>query len=102
MDIQPVTNEHKALNYMCAYLSKSEERCFQALSLALQESIEKKKCNYEQINAVAHACASSRECFVQEALCHCLLELRLRKIFARVIYANTNLAEKRLKMLPSQ
>ena len=88
MDIQPVTNEHKALNYMCAYLSKSEERCFQALSLALQESIEKKKCNYEQINAVA--------------LYHCLLELRLRKIFARVIYANTNLAEKRLKMLPSQ
>ena len=42
MDIQPVTNEHKALNYMFAYLSKSEEHCFQALRLALQESIEKK------------------------------------------------------------
>ena len=42
MHIQPVTNEHKALNYMCAYLSKSEEHCFQALRLALQESIEKK------------------------------------------------------------
>ena len=27
MDIQPVLNEHKAISYMCAYLSKSEETC---------------------------------------------------------------------------
>ena len=52
--------------------------------------------------AVAHAYASNRECSVQEAVHHCLRELWLRKIFPSVIYANTNLAEKRLKMLQSQ
>ena len=82
---------------------------FEQIGRTLLSSIEacssrlnwEKKCKYKQINAVAHACASSRECFVQEALYHCLLDVRLRKFFAGVIYANTNLAEKRLKMLPS-
>ena len=92
-------NEHKTISYMCAYLSKSEETCSQAMKHALQKPIEKKQGNYEQMCAVAHAYASNRECSVQEAVYHCLPELWLRKIFPGVIYANTNLTEKRLKML---
>ena len=102
MDIQSALNEHKAISYMCAYLSKSEETCSQAMKHALRESIEKKQGNYEQMCAVAHAYASNREFSVQEALCHGLPELWLRKIFPGVIYANTNLPEKRSKMLRSQ
>ena len=85
-----------------AYLSKSEEICSQAMKHALRESIEEKQGNYEQMCAVAHAYASNRECSLQEAVYHCLPELWLRKIFLSVIYANTNLAEKRLKMLRSK
>ena len=102
MDIQPVLNEHKAISYLCAYLSKSEGICSQAMKHALRESIEEKQGNYEQMCAVAHAYASNRECSLQEAVYHCLPELWLRKIFPSVIYANTNLAEKRLKMLRSK
>ena len=102
MDIQSALNERKAISYMCACLSKSEETCFQAMKHALRESIEKKQGNYEQMYTVAHAYASNRECSVQEAVCHCLPELLLRKIFPGVIYANTNLPEKRPKMLRSQ
>ena len=102
MDIQPVLNEHKAISYLCAYLSKSEKICSQAMKHALRESIEEKQGNYEQMCAVAHAYASNRECSLQEAVYHCLPELWLRKIFLSVIYANTNLAEKRLKMLRSK
>ena len=45
MHIQPVLNEHKAISYMCAYLSKSEETCSQAMKHPLPESIEKKQGN---------------------------------------------------------
>ena len=102
IDIQVILNEQKAMSYMYAYLSKSEETCSKAMKHALRESIEKKQGNYDKVCAVAHAYASNRECSVQEAVHHCLRELWLRKIFPSVIYANTNLAEKRLKMLQSQ
>ena len=97
MDIQLVLNEHKAISYICAYLSKSEETCSQAMKHALRESIVKKQGNYEQMRAVAHAYSSSRECSVQEAVYHYLPGLWLRKIFPGVIYVNTNLPERRLK-----
>ena len=90
MDIQLVLNERKAISYICAYLSKSEETCSQAMKHALRESTEKKQGNYEQMCAVAHAYSSSRECSVQEAVYHCLPRLWLRKIFPGAIYANTN------------
>ena len=34
MDIQSVLNEHKAISYLCVYLSKSEETCSQAMKHA--------------------------------------------------------------------
>ena len=101
MDIQPVFNEHTAIAYMCAYLSKSEESCSYALKQALKTSIENKENSYEQMKAIAQAHASNRECSVQEAVYHCLQQLWLRKVFPSVIYANTNIPEKR-KSLHSQ
>ena len=97
MDIQPVLNEHKAISYMCAYLSKSEETCSQAMKHTLRESIEKKQGNYEQMCVEAHAYASNWECSVKKTVYHCLSELWLSKVFPGVIYANTNLPEKPLK-----
>ena len=52
--------------------------------------------------AVTHAYASNRKCSVHEAVYHCLPKLWLRKVFPGVIFANTNLPEKRLQMLRSQ
>ena len=97
MHIQPVLNEHEAISYMCAYLSKSEETCSQAMKHPLRESVEKRQGNYEQMCAEAHAYASNWECSVQKTVYHCLSELWLRKVFPGVIYANTNLPEKPLK-----
>ena len=102
MDIQPVINEYKAISYMCAYLSKTEDSCSNTMKQVLTESIEKRQNNFDQMRAIAHAYASNRECSVQEAVHHCLPELWLRKVFPRVIYAKTNFLEKRFKMLRSK
>ena len=47
MDLQPVLNKYKAINYKCA--------CSQTMKHALRESIEKKLGNYGQMCAVAYA-----------------------------------------------
>ena len=58
--------------------------------------------SYEQMKAIVQAYASNRECSVQEAVYHCLPEPWLRKVFPGVIFANTNIAENRFKILRSQ
>ena len=88
MDIQPVFNEYKAIAYMCAYLSKSEDTCTAAMHQALNESAESKKSNYDQMRTIAHA--YDRECSLQEAVFHIWPELWLRKIFPGVIFANSS------------
>ena len=55
MDIQPVFNEKKAVAYMCAYLSKSEDTCSNAMKQAIKVSIENKCSNYEQMKAKTRA-----------------------------------------------
>ena len=67
---------------MCAYLSKSKDTMKQALKV----SIENKCSNYEQMNAIARAYSL----------------LWLRKVFPGVIYVNTNIPEKRFRVLRSQ
>ena len=47
IDIQPGFNHYKAVSYMCAYLSKSENECSQAMSQALKEAFEDKLDNYQ-------------------------------------------------------
>ena len=43
-----------------------------------------------------------KECFVQKSVYHIMPKLWLLKIFPRVIYANSNLPEKRMKMILSE
>ena len=52
IDIQPVFNHYKAVSYMCAYLSKSEDECSQAMSQALKEALEDILDNYQQMKSV--------------------------------------------------
>ena len=51
-DIQPVFNHYKAVSYMCAYLSKSEDEFSQAMSQALKEALEDILDNYQQMKSV--------------------------------------------------
>ena len=102
MNIQPVFNEHKAIAYICAYLSKSEESCSYAIKQALTSSKENKENSYEQMKAITQAYASDWECSVQETVYHCLSELWLRKLFPGIIFANTNIRENRFNILHSQ
>ena len=102
MDIQPVFNEYKAIAYMCAYLSKTEDSCTRAMSQALAESLSTRQSNYEQMRAIAHAYATNRECSLQEAVYHILPELWLRKTFPGVIFANSNTPDRRYKIFRSK
>ena len=54
------------------------------------------------MRAIAHAYASNRESLVREVVYHCLPGLWLRKVFSRVIYANTKIPEKRFNILRSK
>ena len=55
MDMQPVFREKKAVAYVCAYLSKSEDTCSSAMKQVLKVSIENKCANYEQMKAIKRA-----------------------------------------------
>ena len=68
----------------------------------LKDPTEKLQINFEQMRELDHAFASKRECSVQQAVYHCLLELWIREVFPGVIYANSSLPEKRFKMLQSK
>ena len=99
MDIQPVFIHYKAVTYMCSYLSKQEDECSQAMKQAVKEAAENDYDKFQQMKNVAHAYASKRECSVQEAVYHIMPELWLRKFFPGVTYANSNLQEKRMKLV---
>ena len=98
MDIQPVFNHYKAVAYMCAYLSKSENECSVAMKQALRDAFEKELNNYEQMKSVANAYINKRECSIQECVYHILPGQWLRKTFPGVIFANSNIPEKRFQL----
>ena len=98
MEILPVFNHYKALSYMCAYLSKSESECSVAMKQAVQDAFKKELDNYEQMESVANAYTNKRECSIQECVYHILPEQWLRKTFPGVIFANSNVPEKRCRV----
>ena len=98
MDIQPVFNHYKAVAYMCAYLSKSENECSVAMKQALRDAFEKELNNYEQMKSVANAYSNKKECSIQECVYHVLPGQWLRKTFPGVIIANSNVSEKRFQL----
>ena len=102
IDIQPVFDYYKAVTYMGSYLSKQEDECSQAMKQAFKESLERGVGSYEQMKSVAHAYVSKCECSLQEAVYQVMPELWLRKVFPGVLYANSNIPEKRVRMMLSK
>ena len=102
LDIQPVINHYKAVTYMCAYFSKSEDETSQSMKQAAKEAASTGKDKLEVMKSIARAYASKRECSVQEAVYHIMPELWLRKTFLGVIFANSNLPENRYRMFRSE
>ena len=98
MDIQPVFNHYKAVAYMCAYLSKSENECSVAMKQTVRDAFEKALNNYEQMKSVANANINKRECSIQECVYHLLPGQWPRKTFPGVIFANSNIPEKRFQL----
>ena len=62
--IQPVFKRYKAVAYMCAYLSKSENECSVAMKQAVRDVCQKELNNYEQMKLVANAYINKRECSI--------------------------------------
>ena len=102
IDIQPVFNHYKAVTYMCAYFSKSEDETSEAMTQAAKEALKSNKTNIEQMRSVARAYATKRECSVQEAAYILMPELWLRKTVPGVIFANSNLPENRFRICRSK
>ena len=95
VDIQPVFKYYRAISYMCANLSKSENESSVAMKQAVRDAFEKEGKNYEQMKSVANAYLNKRECSIQECVYHILPGQWLRKTFQGVIFANTIIPEKR-------
>ena len=102
IDIQPVFNHYKAVTYMCAYFSKSEDETSEAMKQAAKEAFKSNKTSIEQTRSVARAYATKRECSVQEAVYILMPELWLRKTFPGVIFANSNFPENRFRICRSK
>ena len=98
IDIQPVINHYKAVSYMCAYFSKSEDESTEAMKQAAKEAMKSNISAYEQMKSIARAYITKCECSIQEAVYHVMPELWLRKSYPTVIFINTNLPEKRFRI----
>ena len=98
LDIQPVFDKYKAIAYMCAYLSKSEDECTNAMKDAMKDALQNKSDKYEQMKSIANAYINKRECSVQECVYHILSGQWLRKTYPGVVFANSNIPQKRFRM----
>ena len=87
---------------MCSYLSKEEGECSQAMKQEFKDTLEKGDNYYEQMKTIAHAYSSERECSSQEAAYHIMPELCLRKVFPAAGNVNSNIPEKRVKIILSK
>ena len=102
IDIQPVFDYYKSVTHMCSYLPKHKDECSQAIKQAFKESLERGAGSYEQMKSVAHVYVSKRECSQQEAVYQVMPELWLRKVFLGVLYASSNIPEKRVRIMMSK
>ena len=102
IDIQPVINHYKAVAYMCAYFSKSEDDASEAMKQVAKEAVMENLNVFEKMKAISKAYTTKRECSVQEAVYHIMPELWLRKTFPRVVFANSNLPEDRYRVCRSE
>ena len=83
---------------MCACLSKSENECSVAMKQAVRDAFEKELNNCEQMKSVPNVYINKKECSIQECIYHILPGQWLRKTFPDVIFANSNIPEKRFRL----
>lgn len=102
LDIQPVYNYYKAVTYMCAYFSKSEDKCSVAMKECLTQAKELDATKFETMANIAKAYNSNRECSVQEAVYLVMPELWLRKCSPAIYFVNTNLPTERYRIFKSE
>ncbi|XP_066927184.1 uncharacterized protein [Clytia hemisphaerica] len=102
LDIQPVMDYHKAVSYMCAYISKSEDQTTEAMKQAAKEAMNSNHTLREKMKSVSRAYRTSREMSIQEAVAIILPEIWLRKTSPGVIFANSNLPENRYRVCKSE
>ena len=98
IDLQPVFNHYKAVQYMCSYFSKTETSSSNAMKEALAQCKELDKDKFETMRKIAQAYSDNRECSVQEAVYQLMPELWLRKGYPQVMFVNTNLPDNRFHM----
>lgn len=75
MDIQPVINHYKEITHMWAYLSKTKYGRSYAMAQAVYEAWDKSLNNYERIRLIAKPYAIKRECNVQKAVYHIMVDV---------------------------
>ena len=68
IDIQPVLDYYKAVSYMCAYISKSEDESSEAMKKAASAAMESGETLFKQMKSIATAYRTHREMSVQEAV----------------------------------
>ena len=101
IDIQPVLDYYKAVAYMCAYLSKSEDESTEAMKQAAKEAYENGKTTQERMKSISKAYRTQREMSIQEAVSIVLPDIWLRKTMPGVTFANSNLPENRYRIFKS-
>ena len=102
IDIQPVLDYHRAVSYMCAYISKSEDESTEAMKQAAKEALESNASLREKMKSISRAYRTHREMSIQEAVSIVLPEIWLRKTSPGVVFANSNLPENRYRVCKSQ
>ena len=73
-----------------------------AMTQAVRDAFEKQLDNHEQIKSVANVYLTKRKCSVQECVYHVLPGEWLRKTFPGVIFADSNIPEKRFHIFLSE
>ena len=68
IDIQPVFNEYKAVEYMYQYFSKAEDQCSQTIKQAVKEAFENNMHPHDTMKTIAKAHLSNWERSVQETV----------------------------------
>ena len=87
---------------MCAYFSKTESLCSDAMKQALDQSKELESSKYERMITLAKAYSDNREVSVQEAVYQLMPELWLRKGFPAVSFVSTSLPNERFRMMKNE
>ena len=87
---------------MCQYFSKIEDQCSQTMKQEVRKNIKNNIHHRDTIKTIAKAYLSNKECSVRETVFLILAELKLRRIFPAVYFANINLSEKRSQVLLSE